>query len=599
EERARASALRCASARDASLGMSPRLGGLLEGVLACVLLFAAWAAWKAAPAGVVEPGAATRGAAPMLAPKARGGGTASLLDGPRRPGRVGGHGAAGSGVRNGTLQPTTRAGWPASALLPDEPAPADGAAAAGLPSRRASEESVYSFLDAGMTCNDVGLADVSSSDECFGSAMSFLEMSGTPTQSIPTNSLGFSCIYDTSVGMVLFALSTGTSTVASPSWQYVCPGTFTTTASSTNSATLSLTTKSSTATTVTTTTATTASSATSFSTSSTATTSSRVDYTLLPAGQTCYEAGMQDVTSSAECFGLAMTSVDLGSAETQVFFGDASPNSTVPDSIYQFICIGVLTTTGSSTNTVSTSATSVTFVTSTATSTATSTSTPTSATLTFSLTATATATTASSATSLSTSSTATTSSRVDYTLLPAGQTCYEAGMQDVTSSAECFGLAMTSVDLGSAETQVFFGDASPNSTVPDSTYQFICIGVLTTTGSSTTTISSSSTSITSVTSTATSTTTISTTATSSTSTSATSSRLGDDLLSRTNLLPAVAWANLCTVRSLECGERRRVLQPCAALRWLAGQRHTIYLASVFLVVSSTCRRTSSCLQTTG
>jgi len=85
---------------------------------------------------------------------------------------------------------------------------------------------------------------------------------------------------------------------------------------------------------------------------------------------------MQDVTRATECFGAAMASVNLTSAgtsdftgagfpftcvyktsTTQVFFADSSSDTAEPDTDYRYICIGVLTTTGTSTTSISTSAT--------------------------------------------------------------------------------------------------------------------------------------------------------------------------------------------------------------------------------------------------
>ena len=93
-----------------------------------------------------------------------------------------------------------------------------------------------------------------------------------------------------------------------------------------------------------------------------------MDYTLLPPGQTCSEAGMRDITSPAECFGPARASVNLSSAQpvdytgfpasftcvhvassSQVYFGDSSSDTPSASPNYEYICIGFLTKTASST----------------------------------------------------------------------------------------------------------------------------------------------------------------------------------------------------------------------------------------------------------
>jgi len=323
-----------------------------------------------------------------------------------------------------------------------------------------------------MTCDEVGLPDVSSSSECFGSAMNSVGLSGSVTFYLPSGK--FSCIHDAEANMVFFALGSGSETQSSSSWRYICPRTLTATVSSTTPATA-----------VSTTVSVTTASAT--STTSVSITSGP-GYTLLPAGLTCDDVGLADVGGSADCFDTAAPAVGVAiSTQTLIpskvfkiscvyqahlgalIFSEATGDETAGSSEYQYICAG-----------------SDYMITSTATVTRTAT--------------TATTTTASSATSSSASTTAVTTSYVDYTLLPAGQTCYEAGLQDVASSAECFGSAMASVDLGStgstetydfagtgflftcvyktSSAEVFFSDSGSDATESSPNYQYICIGVL-------------------------------------------------------------------------------------------------------------------------
>ncbi|CAK0866722.1 unnamed protein product, partial [Prorocentrum cordatum] len=392
----------------------------------------------------------------------------------------------------------------------------------------ATEGPGYSLLQPGQTCHELGLDDISSSSNCFGSAAPAVGVTSSFQTYLPGQALKISCVYDANSDTLFFSESTGAGTEGSSQYQFVCLGTYTSTETSTATATASATTV--TATTVTTTMS---SSATSLLTTTSATTTSHQDYTLLPAGQTCYEAGMQDVTSPAECFGPARASAGLSSAQTQSFegfgftftcvhrsssnavqFADSSSADAEPSSGYQYICIGILTTSDSSTTTTSTSATTSTSMTTTETSSRTAVSETTS-----SETSSSTLTSTSLTNSTSTNVVATTTSHEDYTLLSAGQTCYEAGMQDVTNPSECFGSAMASVGLSPAQTQsfegfgfaftcvhssssnaVYFADSSSADAQPNSGYQYICIGILTTSDSSTTTISTSATTGTSMTS---------------------------------------------------------------------------------------------------
>ncbi|CAK0853190.1 unnamed protein product, partial [Prorocentrum cordatum] len=169
---------------------------------------------------------------------------------------------------------------------------------------------------------------------------------------------------------------------------------------------------------------------------------------------------MQDVTGHAECFGPAMALLNLSAATTKdytgelmsftcvyvgsksnIYFGDSTSATAVASQNYQYICIGVLTSTASS---------------------------------------------------------STTRSR----------------------HAECFGPAMALLNLSSATTKdytgefmsftcvyvgitssIYFGDSTSETAVASQNYQYICIGVLTSTASSSTTRSSSATSSTTVTST--------------------------------------------------------------------------------------------------
>ncbi|CAK0797932.1 unnamed protein product [Prorocentrum cordatum] len=302
--------------------------------------------------------------------------------------------------------------------------------------------------------------------------MDSVGLSGTSTLSFPSASFGFSCIYDASLGMVLFALSTGSATQSSPDWQYICPGEYSTTASST------------------TTDSTTASSTTTATVSSTITTVSTATvgpgYTLVPLGQSCYDVGLADVPSSDNCFNLAAPSLSLSfdattyiastafkvscvyaAATDTLIYSLSKGTGTAGSSDYQFLCVGQYTSTGTSTAT--------------------------------------------------TTATVTTTTYEDYTLLPAGQTCYEAGLQDITSTAQCFGPASAAFGFSSSQTtdfsgygftftcvyksssaEVYFGDSSPGDTQATASYRYMCIGLVTTTASSSTTITTTATSFTTI-----------------------------------------------------------------------------------------------------
>ncbi|CAK0788775.1 unnamed protein product [Prorocentrum cordatum] len=330
----------------------------------------------------------------------------------------------------------------------------------------------------------------------------------------------------------------------------------------------------------------------------TSSSNTRQPYSLLPPDQSCASYQLADVLSEDECFGDAVqhNRVGLGDKQTigkptwdgmsfygcvynieadLVMFNDQSPNPSYTSTQQQNICLGVATTTTSSTFTItssstlsssetrsstsptsstsettttrtsrtltsiseisvtsisetsSTSATSISETSSTATS-RTLTSTATSRTLTgtsttsiseTSSTVTSTGTTITGTTSTSESSiTATTVSNTHqpYSLLPPDQSCASYQLADVLSEDECFGDAVqhNRVGLGDKQTigkptwdgmsfygcvynieadLVMFNDQSPNPSYTSTQQQNICLGVATTTTSSTFTITSSST----------------------------------------------------------------------------------------------------------
>ncbi|CAK0853193.1 unnamed protein product [Prorocentrum cordatum] len=422
---------------------------MLAALLAWATLRAVWAPWTAAPAASAAPGAAADTAP---APRVRAVAPAGLPAGPGRSGSAAGRRAAHRTLREGALF------WAAPAGLP--------------PAREFSAASGYSLLPPGQTCSDVGLDDPLDSTECFVTAAPEVAVDTNSTYVFSGPNGGIRCVYDVLLDMLVFAETQSAYTYGNDQYRFICRGIYTTTITTGTTALAS----------------------------SSATTTSYQDYTLLPPGQTCYEAGMQDVTEHAECFGPAMVLLNLSSATTEDYtgefmsftcvyvgskstirFGDSTSETAVANPNYQYICIGVLTSTASSSTTRSSSATSSTTV------------------------------TRASATSSLTSLSATTFSSVNYALLPAGLTCSQAGMRDITSSAECFGLARAVVGFGNAHTsdytglhvaftcvhhvpssKVYFGSSSDTAEA-HADYEYICIGVLTTTASSSTTRTRSST----------------------------------------------------------------------------------------------------------
>ncbi|CAK0788758.1 unnamed protein product [Prorocentrum cordatum] len=321
----------------------------------------------------------------------------------------------------------------------------------------------------------------------------------------------------------------------------------------------------------------------------TSSSNTRQPYSLLPPDQSCASYQLADVLSEDECFGDAVqhNRVGLGDKQTigkptwdgmsfygcvynieadLVMFNDQSPNPSYTSTQQQNICLGVATTTTSSTFTITSSSTlsssetrsstsptsstsettttrtsrtltsiseiSVTSISETSSTSATSisetSSTATSRTLTgtsttsiseTSSTVTSTGTTITGTTSTSESSiTATTVSNTHqpYSLLPPDQSCASYQLADVLSEDECFGDAVqhNRVGLGDKQTigkptwdgmsfygcvynieadLVMFNDQSPNPSYTSTQQQNICLGVATTTTSSTFTITSSST----------------------------------------------------------------------------------------------------------
>ncbi|CAK0813961.1 unnamed protein product, partial [Prorocentrum cordatum] len=254
--------------------------------------------------------------------------------------------------------------------------------------------------------------------------------------------------------------------------QYVCIGVYVSTTTSATSSSLTSTTLTQTS-------------------SSATTTTPFPDYSLMPAGITCYEGGLSDVIDSAECFGIAKKAVGYGDVVTllvpvsaltvscvydissgQVFYSTATGATAQPNSLLQYICPGIFTSTETS----------------------------------------ATLTTSSISTASTTVSTTISATELDYSMLPASETCYDTGTDDVPTKDECFGDAATALGLNPAggtyvpgsslglscvydpsTNNMLFSDSTGSGTIGDSGYNFVCRGIATSTVSSTSASTASST----------------------------------------------------------------------------------------------------------
>lgn len=186
----------------------------------------------------------------------------------------------------------------------------------------------YSLLPAGMTCDEVGLGDVSDSSGC-KSAMGAAGLGEQTFSDIPA-ALGFSCVYDSASGIVLYSLSTGPETLPDPKYRYMCPGIRTSTVSS----------------------------------STTETVASPPGFSILAPGRTCADVGLADIPSRGQCFAAApglgvttSTQIFVPGAATGIscaydtrldilFFVETTGDQTRGDEKYRFLCLGAHTTTG-------------------------------------------------------------------------------------------------------------------------------------------------------------------------------------------------------------------------------------------------------------
>jgi hypothetical protein len=363
------------------------------------------------------------------------------------------------------------------------------------------------------------LSDVSSKEECEGVAATAVGYGSANFQEIPGGSVVISCVYDTASGYVFYSSFTGAAAQPNANYQYICPGTPTTT-------------------TVTASSVTTATSTTTSVTASTITTTEGEQYSVMDAFVSCYDLGLADVLSEQECHGSAMIAAGYSGAGTSTLQGTTFKISCVYDTQsnyviysfatgaqtqgggsvgsanYRFICRGIPTTSASSTTTASQTTASQTSLSTTVTTTSAVTTTVTSAT-----------------------------SGPGYTLLPVGMTCYDVGLPDITSATECFGNAANYVGKGGLASKDFaqfqldfscvYSSASTNplmfstgtgsNSESASNWEYICSGILTTTRTSSSTSATTTTwtptaTGTSLTTTATTTTQITGTATSLTTT---------------------------------------------------------------------------------